>query len=373
MFAIIIGMLMDLFELANCYASFGDHRTGSKTQLSTEGWLFTYLTQTAKSVNYFSFDYLHFDAETSLRLNRRLIPSMPMYYQAEGEYRDKSKIATATVEVTPNEGIAFKTIQSLAQQAERNSHDALVVATHCANDSLYAFNVIPTLINTIPVVLVPGTEYECLDQEELRLDYAARVCQRSANNIVGLFGSVGIKAPIVITTPITGWFECAGERGTGIALAISLAQEISQHHPVELVLASGHELGYLGGFNYVDGLSDSPAAVIHLGSSLATLNSSLEAWSNLDSIGCERLEDVLLEDGIPLHRIKNPSRSDDWVGEAECWAKFNCPKLSVAGNHPLFHTPEDRIQFATCIDSLTKTHRLLTRLSEIVLHRVDIG
>ena len=185
------------------------------------------------------------------------------------------------------------------------------------------------------------------------------------------FGAESSSVKIVITTPISGWFECAGERGTGVALAIALAEYLSSYFAVELVLASGHELGYLGGFKYTESLIQPPAAVIHLGSSLATINSALEAWSNVDREVFDDLDKKLRQKNINLNRVKNPGESSDWVGEAECWSHFNCSMLSIAGSHALFHSPEDRIALTTNKEELTETFELLIELATIVVKSLN--
>jgi len=356
---------MDLLKIASTYASFGYHRTGSKSQLATESWLMDYLSQRANSVEPFSFEYLHFDATTKLTQGGRVIQSMPLYYEAVGDFKNSGKLGIGIVD-TGNEERAYADILSLVKQAEDKGQDALVVATACTNGSLYAFNVNPELKDSLPIVLVPGSEYEGLNREKIYLDYSAQVGRRKANNIIARFGTASSQSPIVITTPISGWFECAGERGTGVALAIALAEELSRYCEVELVLASAHELGYLGGFEYVASLDKPPSAVIHLGSCLATFNSELQAWSNRDTAIFDALESSLRQLDIPLNRVEIPCERTDWVGEAECWSHFNCPMLSIAGSNPLFHTPDDRFELATNEDKLISTFELLSKLATIM-------
>ena len=356
---------MDLFKIVSSYASFGDHRTGSNSQLATENWLMDYLNQRADSVEHFSFEYLHFDATTKLTQDGQVIPSMPLYYEAVGEIKNSDKLGIGMVD-TRNEERAYADILSLVTEAKDKNHDALVIATDCSSNSLCALNVIPELKDSIPIVLVPGSEYEGLNKEKKCLDYSAQVSRRKANNIIASFGTVSSQSPVVITTPISGWFECAGERGTGVALAIALAEELSKNCALDLVLASGHELGYLGGFEYVASLNKLPAAVIHMGSCLATFNSQIQAWSNTDAVVFDELESSLRQFDIPLNKVEIPGKRTDWVGEAECWSHFNCPMLSIAGGNPLFHTPEDRIELATNEDKLVSTFKLLCELAMIM-------
>ena len=356
---------MDLFNIAANYASFGNHRTGSESQLATEDWLTACLGPLADSVERFSFGYLHYHATTEVAVDGRVVPSMPLYYEATGKINNSNNLGIGIVK-TNDEERAYAEILSLAKQAKNKNQDAIVIATDCDNHSLYAFNVSPKLRDSIPVVLVPGSEYEGLNRENLFLNYSAETSQRNANNIIARFGTASNQAPLVITTPISGWFECAGERGTGVALAIALANRLSKYCSVELVLASGHELGYLGGFEYTATQNQPPAAVIHLGSCLATIDAELQAWSNVEADLFDNLYQILGQQKIPLNKVGIPGKRSDWVGEAECWAHFNCPMLSIAGGNPLFHTTEDRIQVATNEACLEQTFNLLCELATLV-------
>jgi hypothetical protein len=76
---------------------------------------------------------------------------------------------------------------------------------------------------------------------------------------------------IVVSTPQSGWFRCAGERGPGIAMFLGLARWASKRPsgPSFLfVSTSGHELGGLGMLAFLKELAPPPEQVlgwIHLG------------------------------------------------------------------------------------------------------------
>ncbi len=357
---------MDLFNLADSYSGFGYHRTGSDTQLRTEDWIWKMLKTLTDNVDLFDYGYQHFEVTTELLFKGRLIPSMALYYEAVGKLQDCRNIALKLVDIGEDENRAYTLIQKMRNQAVQNKRDALVVATRSANDSLYALNVNPVLKDSIAVVLIPGHEFINLSEREISLNYSASIDQRIARNIIARFGDNSIQAPIVITTPISGWFECAGERGTGVALAIALAQLLSKTGPVELVLASGHELGYLGGFEYTNTLIAAPSAVIHLGSCLATHGAKLEARSNVAGSAFDALNKILQRENIVLNKVSKPCLRTDWFGEAECWSHLNCPMISIAGNNQVFHTPEDRIETVTNESTLLRMFEVLSGLAGVI-------
>ena len=82
---------------------------------------------------------------------------------------------------------------------------------------------------------------------------------------------------IVVSTPSSGWFTCAGELGPGIAMLLALAEWVttrSEGLNYLFVATSGHELDFLGARLFHEAnLAPPPArthAWLHLGASVAT-------------------------------------------------------------------------------------------------------
>ena len=80
---------------------------------------------------------------------------------------------------------------------------------------------------------------------------------------------------IIVTTPLSGWFGCAGERGSGIAAFLHLAPLLARRYPdADLHFAGlvGHEREYVGGDAYVGAHAPPPDQVrlwVHLGAGFA--------------------------------------------------------------------------------------------------------
>lgn len=98
--------------------------------------------------------------------------------------------------------------------------------------------------------------------------------RRRAWNLIGRLDRKAEKT-LVLSTPRSGWFTCAGERGSGVAAWLSLAQWLARSHPhvnVEVLATSGHEYTYLGGERYLHEKAPSPDRTklwVHIGASLA--------------------------------------------------------------------------------------------------------
>jgi hypothetical protein len=107
--------------------------------------------------------------------------------------------------------------------------------------------------------------------------------RRPAFNLIAKLDR-GAAQTLIISTPRSGWFGCAAERGSGLAIWLSLAQWLprSPHRVnIELLATSGHEYEYLGGELYLREAAPQPASTklwVHIGASAAARD-----WHELGS------------------------------------------------------------------------------------------
>lgn len=98
---------------------------------------------------------------------------------------------------------------------------------------------------------------------------------RRADNIIGRVERAG-RRWIVVSTPRSGWTDCAGERGPGIAVWLALADwmpRIFTGHSLLFLCNSGHEYENLGASHVVESIGPPPAETdlwLHLGANVAT-------------------------------------------------------------------------------------------------------
>jgi hypothetical protein len=98
--------------------------------------------------------------------------------------------------------------------------------------------------------------------------------RRSAYNLIGKIDR-GKGRWIVLSTPRSGWFTCAGERGPGIAAWLALARwapAALPDHDIALLCNSGHEYEYLGAEKALAALAPPSADTafwLHLGANVA--------------------------------------------------------------------------------------------------------
>jgi hypothetical protein len=101
-----------------------------------------------------------------------------------------------------------------------------------------------------------------------------RAFRRPAFNLTARLDR-GPEKTLVISTPRSGWFGCAGERGSGLAAWLLLARwAAGARLPVNLTLVatSGHEYEYAGGELYIAQMAPKPAETalwVHVGANAA--------------------------------------------------------------------------------------------------------
>ncbi len=107
--------------------------------------------------------------------------------------------------------------------------------------------------------------------------------RRPAFNLIARLDRKAAKT-VIVSTPRSGWFGCAAERGSGLAVWLSLAGWLAQTQRgvnIELLATSGHEYDYLGGEHYLAEAAPKPEATklwVHVGASAAARD-----WHELGS------------------------------------------------------------------------------------------
>jgi hypothetical protein len=97
---------------------------------------------------------------------------------------------------------------------------------------------------------------------------------RDAFNFVGSLDRSQSKW-IIVSTPRSGWFTCAGERGPGIAIWLALARWVPDsfpNHNLAFICSSAHEYEYLGADQVIRDVAPRPevtAIWLALGASIA--------------------------------------------------------------------------------------------------------
>jgi hypothetical protein len=159
---------------------------------------------------------------------------------------------------------------------------------------------------------------------------------------------------IVVSTPQSGWFRCAAERGPGIALFLGLARWASRRSsgPSFLfVSTSGHELGGLGMRAFQRELAPQPNRVmcwLHLGAGIAAYpwEETATGWKRLLEPDSRRYL-MSSPELVPLLTTTFAGQpgltptTGRAVGEFDFMLKAGYRTFGIAAGHRFHHTPAD--------------------------------
>jgi hypothetical protein len=302
----------DMFDIVRRYSERPHHRTGTDNDRATIEWLAEVSRNRGAQVTIDRWSFPQWTAEWSAELDGTAIDAFPMFYETT------------------------------------ESNTIYVVATPHPNGRLAVVNRRPVAEPVLHrSVNVSGRYADRVDDVVAHIDNVRIIDGTSANVRARWQG----KGPtVLIATPISGWFNCASERGCGIAIALHLTDTfIAEGRSVELLFTSGHELFNLGLTHELAKRTSANEvqAIVHVGASVAAagsgprgLSEQLFVTSNVADCGV-RLASLGYAQRVGGSDIK------DWIGEARQWKTLDVPLLSISGASEWFHTPDDVAETAT--------------------------
>jgi hypothetical protein len=357
------------------YTGFGSHRTASKGDLQTSSWLADELRSAGFEVELQGWTLDQFElADCTVGIGDSEIECFPFWLPMS---LDDGGVAAEAVRVTPETGkeflkgrIAFMDAATVGGGHFNLGVSEMILGSGAvgavyvvASDTgeVVAQNVTPPFDRhplPIPAVIVGQKDETPLlraaenhDEIRLRVD-GGLVEGAEAFNVVGRLD----RGPrwIVVSTPTSGWFECGGERGPGVALWLALARWAGQHHSETSFLfvgTSGHELDYMGASLFADSAAapspDDVVVWLHLGASIGTRlwQESAGEWRPIvarnpgNLVGSPELVPIL-EQAFADVPVLVP-RSGDSKGELRVVLENGYRAFGLYGGHLWFHTPRD--------------------------------
>jgi len=194
-------------------------------------------------------------------------------------------------------------------------------------------------------------------RQEARLTVDGQGGTRPAFNFVGRIDR-GKGRWLAVSTPRSGWFDCAAERGPGVAVWLDLARWAAKampDHDLAFVCNTGHEYEYLGASEAMKQIAPPPAATrfwLHLGANVAARDwhEIPGRWEPLPNVDSQRFLSITPQ-LMPLAKtifsgqigFEAPVSSAVLAaGELEEVIKAGyAPAAGVFGIHRFHHTAED--------------------------------
>jgi len=360
-------------NLIKSYAGFGAHRTGSIVDQQTTVWLSDLLTDCGAIVRAQPFSFRQYNFSLEAETSGAHLQALPLFYEWAGHIATE-KIVRYYLNTQTDEALLNYQLRNITTRKCPANHCKLIV-TRSQTGTLTAINRIPKISNGQPTILIGECDADTITND-LQLKLTANTSLGNSHNVIAEFGK-NTGNPFVITTPMTGWFSCAGERGTGIALVPELAEFASQFAPVQVIICAGHELGYWGGWHAAQRFHRKPRAILHIGSCVANTgaessvhpHSALTLTTNLNSSFRNELNRATHKLNVSSIQFPtNPEKRYEWVGESKCWAHLKAPMISLAGESPLFHSPLDFPDRATTESLLGEAFEALKSLIHTLLN-----
>lgn len=283
-----------LFATVKKFVSLGIHRTGTSTDYATSAWLATELKSYGYKVNYLEFPLKQFFLDkASVTAAGQEINAFPLWYvndqqdlNADGVLVDAqsakpgtdlhSKLALIRIKGSGQlNGIGIKALQALIASGAKG----IIAITENISGEIVASNAQKDNKPwAVPVVFVaPKDSVKLLAgiSKTVSISVKGTFRQIKGRNVYGTIGNGS--EYVVVSTPISGWFTCGGERGPGVATWLALAKwAAAAKLPYTFVFTgnSGHELAGLGANAFLDQQAppaDKTRLWVHLGAGIATL------------------------------------------------------------------------------------------------------
>lgn len=343
-----------LLAVVEAYASLGDHRTGWEGDRATGPWLARELAALGAEAELRAVAFDRYACEWEVRLDGEVVEALPLFYAGVGSLRSAPALVVADPRLVRSGATSTTELwgyDAVSREATAQHRKLVVFALDHPLGLLAVPNRRVGPATGMPAIQVAARHRDQLDQARVEVDLDARVVAGASANVVARFGAGPMSETVVVTTPISGWFRCAGERGTGIAVALALAESVAAHRPVLFLGATGHELGTLGAALVESEVDGVPRAVVHVGANAACVTQPADGAARLwakrplrmagsdDEVAA--VEAALASSGWLVDRPSPPTDPASWQGEAATWASRSVTLLSVIDANPYFHTPED--------------------------------
>jgi hypothetical protein len=269
-------------------------------------------------------------------------------------------------------GVAALSPQAVYDGAYRalrrtSAHRALVIVCQGANPGLGLLNAeqFPTPYGA-PALQVPSDAHtRVLAAREARLVSGYQRTNVTARNVVvAVPGRDASRAPIVVMTPRSSWWQSTAERGGGLVCWLEALRAVLAAPPamdVVFTANSGHELGHLGLDDFVARRPGCERAALwlHFGANLGADGGRLTVMSAQDELRAAAAQ-ALRAAGQPQDELAAATRVPS--GETRDIHLAGGRYVTLVGSNPLFHLPQDRWPHAVDVAAVTRIAEAAARM-----------
>lgn len=354
------------------YDAQGIHRTATDVDEASAHWLANQLQAAGVEAKLESFPINRVDLDdTFLDIDGRRIGGVPLFdtgFTESAGFSGRLGVVGSNAEIglfeaSPQDGTDRS---GPLRQALDGSYKAVVIVTRGGRPGLSLINASRFLTPSgAPALQVSSVEADWL-RERAAAGVSARLVATATRRLADAFNVVGripgsdpVAAPLVVMTPRSGWWTCAGERAGGIAAWLETARAVSVAKPARDVLflaSSGHELGQIG----LDAYLENRAALVgqaklwlHYGANIGAGRQirlqPADAEAQSQGVAALSQHGLVASQVVPLGTAPG--------GEAGTIFRRHGRYLSLQGDNPLFHNPADR--WPEAVDVILATRQAL--------------
>ena len=346
------------------YDSQGFHRTGTKGHFNFIKWIMDEITSVGLNPARQFFPFQKIDIQTSiLKVGNKNIEGLPLF---DATYTDTAEISGTIGKLDSDAAlgvthVSFDEYKSFDKIRRITKHRGLIAITQGCSPGLIPLNAYSYEKPFGPPVLQISSEYwPWLNRKLHEMEATLKInmtksVNETCNIITQIEGSSAILRPLIVTTPTTGWWHCASERGIGITCFLQMIRNLVGRHPkrdVIFLATAGHEIGYLGLKRYIienkELLGRNPIW-IHLG---ASPNVKTRLYSTENQFKNIALNSLIKSGIVPEDQMPVGSRPHSEAAEIfDIGGSF----ISVMSSNSMFHHVNDRWPFSV---DLSKTQKL---------------
>lgn len=390
------------------YVAFGVHQSGSLGDLATGAWISERLTASGFSVSNQAVDVPFFNQKiASLTLangtelhgigqhpvsttpSAGLRTALSLWRDARDSKSLAGKIAILILPFGRHSSALHPAISVPIQIALDNGAVGIALVTDGPSGEALALNATDVAMQRPVPAIVLGSRgiKPLLDAagagEVGHLRVEGEVGRRTAFNIVGR--RTGSGKEIVVTTPLSGWFTCGAERGSGVAAFLALTDWLAHRFPdfsITVGGMSGHEFENLGSkkFNSTEIPNRAQIALwVHLGAAFAARDwhevgpGLMSPLPNMDSshflIAHTQFLPILRRtmQGVPGLEVPYEAKIENAAGEAkQILIDGHTRLIANFGSHRLHHARNDGVN-ATSGGLIFQAYRGLESALEEIL------
>lgn len=354
------------------YDAQGWHRTGTPVDAASTAWLIETLRGFGAEPSLESFALQRVEpVAASLQTEGRHIEGLPLF-DAPG--LPDGRLDGAVGRLGSSSPIGFVVTTSPAPDAEYDAlrrdcqHGALVAVTVGRAPGLQARNAgsFKTPFG-VPVLQVGSEHRDFLQAVADRGAHASlslsvqRTPAESSNVVAHVRGTDSSLAPMVISTPTTGWWNCSGERGGGIACWLELLRAATAEpyaRDAIFVAFSGHELGHLGLDAFLERRPQIPANAhvwVHFGANVGAAKGPAVRLSASTAADLDMARDAF--EAEQVGPVESPQPGIVAGGESSVVAALGARCVALLGGNDLFHLESDRWPAANDVPLIARQAR----------------